>query len=239
MPKVSVIITSYFEKSKPYLDLCVQSVKNLDYPASDLEIIIVGRKDYLPRYEGVRTVTPNEVKFWPPVGLNYGIAKSTGEYLFVINDDTVLTRNSLKALVETYAHVPRIGLLMPISNDQQNRYAALVGTRPGPMRLDEVDEPERLMNMESPYPLALSYHSTLCIYAFLISRKMYNEVGPFDESLIGQDDIDYTLRIGQKGYLNAIAYNAIVYHFGGVSSEQTFSAANREESKRRFDAKWG
>lgn len=238
-PKVSIIITSYFEKSKAYLELCLKSVRNLAYPKDAIEIIVVGRKDYLPRFEGVKTVSPNEVKFWPPVGLNYGIMKATGEYIFVLNDDTICTRNSLSNLVYTLENNPQVGLVMPISNDQQSRYMADVGISARPYKLGELEpRASELMDHWSQYAPALSYHQTLCIYAFLMKRSVYFDVGPFDEKLIGQDDIDYTLRIGQKGYLNAIAYHAIVYHFGGVSADQTFSAETREKSMQLFNDKW-
>ncbi len=239
MPKVSIIITSYFERSRPYLDLCLRSIRGLDYPKDQLEVIVVGRKDYMPRLEGVKTVSPNEVKFWPPVGLNHGIAKSTGEFIFVLNDDTICTKDSLRNLVRALERNTQVGLLMPISNDQQSRYHANVGIVARPYRIEELEgRAHLLMAQESPYPPAYSFHQTLCIYAFLMRRAVYDQVGPFDESLIGQDDIDYTLRIGQNGLLNAIAYDSIVYHFGGVSADHTFTAANRDESMKRFQAKW-
>lgn len=236
--KVSIIVTSYFPDSKRYLDLCVESIRNLDYPKEDIEVIIVGRPDYLPEYEGVRTIAPALEKFYPPVGLNFGMKESKYDLMLVLNDDTILTRPSLRRLVDIYKSAPHVGLLMPISNDQQGRYSAWVGVNAGSYRYEQLAPiAKELMQKESAYPPALSFHDTLCIYAFMISRQVYAEVGDFDERLIGQDDIDYTMRVVQKGYMNAIAYNAIVYHFGGVSADHTLKDV-REESMNRFLGKW-
>lgn len=239
LPKISIVITSYLEDSKTYLDLCIKSIRNLDYPKELLEVIIVGRADYFPMYAGCKTTSPPLNIFYPPVGLNYGInfCSSSSEYFFVINDDTILTKNCLTELLK--ASHPSIGLLMPIGNDQQSRYAASVGVEPRGHKLHELLPcSDLLMNAKSIYPLAVTFHDTLCIYAFLISRKTWEQVGQFDESLIGQDDIDYTMRIRQHGLQNAIAFNALVYHFGGVSADKTFSPESRAKSIEIFRAKW-
>lgn len=235
--KVSIIVTSYFPDSKKYLDLCIESIKNLDYPKEDLEVIVVGRPDYLPEYPDVKTIAPPIEKFYPPIGLNFGMKSASHELMLVVNDDTILTKQSLARLVEMYTAHPQVGLMMPISNDQQGRFSAYVGIAPGPYVYEQLNG-QALMNSSSIYPAALSLHETLCIYAFLISKKIYAEIGDFDESLIGQDDIDYTMRITRSGYVNAIAYNAIIYHFGGVSADKTFDQETREKSMRLFQEKW-
>lgn len=238
-PAVSIIITSYFPDSKRYLDLCIESIRNLDYEG-DIETIIVGRPDYLPEYEHVQTIAPALDKFFPPVGLNFGMKAASHELMLVLNDDTILTSGSLTALVETYTENPHVGLLMPASNDQQGRYTAWVGgLMPRAYRFEELEPIKgELMKVETSYPPLLSYHETLCIYAFMISKANYAKVGDFDEGLMNSDDIDYTLRMVRSGLANAICYNAIIYHFGGVSADQTFTPEIRAEGARRFQVKW-
>lgn len=238
LPKISILITSYFEDSKRYLDLCVESVNNLYYPG-ELEKIIVTKPGYEPKYDGFITTFPNQEKFFPPVGLNHGIKTATGELFFILNDDTIVTKESLFNMLNVYQRLPHVGLLMPMSNDQQNRYQAFSGINPGPYRYENlIGNKQVLMNARSQYSGIVSYHETLCIYAFLMSKKIYETIGPFDENLIGQDDIDYTLRISRSGYANAITYDSVVYHFGGASADKTFTPEIREESFKRFNEKW-
>ncbi len=237
-PGVSIIITSYFPDSKKYLDLCIESIRNLNY-MGEIEVIVVGRPDYMPEYPGVKTIAPPLDKFYPPVGLNCGMKAAKHDLMLVINDDTILTKHSVSKLVDVYQANPAVGLLMPISNDQQSRYSAWVGIPATPYRYETLKPiAGELMNNESKYPPALACFDTLCIYAFMISKKVYADVGDFDEKLIAQDDIDYTLRLRQKGYLNAITFDSIIYHFGGVSADKTFTSEIRAESMRKFQEKW-
>ena len=240
LPTVSVIITTYRESAKPYLDLCVRSALQLSYPRELLDIVIVAPKAYAPQYPGTRTVSPPESEYGMPRGLNYGMNASSSEYMFVVNDDVILTNNCLAPLVNWLRQSREIGLLMPIGNDQQGRYYVPLAIR-GPYTAADVDSNAAggLMQADASltYPPVLMFHDTLCLYAFLIRREVFAKVGPFDENLIGQDDIDYSLRMRQAGYLNAIALDSLVWHAGGASN--TLTAEQREKSMRIFNEKWG
>lgn len=241
LPKVSICVTSYKPSAKPYLDLCIESVKNLDYPKELLDISIVSPVNYAPKYDGVATRCPTDESYGMPFGLNFGIkyADSGSEYLFVLNDDVILTRDCLTKLVSYNSH--QIGLLMPIGNDQQGRYYLNTqGMAMGPYKLDEVTPAARghyLMGRQSPYPSGLILVDTLCLYAFLMHRRVWDKVGPFDENLIGQDDIDYSMRTRQAGFVNAIALDSLVWHAGGASN--TLTDGQRAKSFEIFNKKWG
>lgn len=238
LPQCSVIVTTYKESAKPYLDLCAESIRNLNYPKELLEVIIVAPRRYAPQYEGVRTISPDADDYGMPFGLNFGITAASGEYLFVLNDDVILTRNSLSNLI-AYPH-PQIGLLMPIGNDQQGRY--ILETKPlgsGPYNISHFPEgqPSYLKDYDSLYPSGLLAVETLCLYAVLMHRRVWDKVGPFDENLIGQDDIDYSLRARQAGFINAIALDSLVWHAGGASN--TLTDEQRKKSFEIFNKKWG
>ena len=229
MPKVSIIITAYCPESRAYLNECVLSCLNLSY--KNREIIIVGRQGYEPMYEGCKTVAPAQKEFWNSTGLNYGASKAAAdsEYYFFVNDDVVLTRNCLQPLVEAAKMHPLVGQVMPIGNDMQMRYFfpyTAIGA--GGFNPDA----------QSPYPRGLVFSETLCMYATLISKRVWRDVGPFDESLRGQDDIDYSLRLRQKGYLNAIELSSLVWHHGGVSAAHTLTEEKRKEAMEIFQQKW-
>lgn len=242
MSRVSIIITTYRESAKPYLDLCVRSVLNLNYPREQLELVIVAPKSYAPEYPLARTVSPASTEYSMPHGLNFGIAESTAPLMFILNDDVILQRECLTPLVSWMKRLPEIGLLMPIGNDQQGRYLAETNPR-GAYTLESLSRmgvsAPSLQNMgwAMRKMSALTFHDTLCLYAFMIRRECFAKVGPFDENLIGQDDIDYSLRTRQAGYLNAIAFDSLVWHAGGASN--TLTTEQREKSMRIFNEKWG
>lgn len=237
-PKVSIVITSYWPESKPYLDLCVESCKNLDY--NNYEIIIVGKPSYKPDYPSARTVSPEKEEFYPPVGLNLGAncADPGSKYFLFINDDTILTRNSLAKLVRTYSLNPGLGLLMPVGNDQQGLYHFPMAY-PGKINFDVAQRQFSLIkDLDSPYPQGVIFQQTLCLYAVLVSRGAWNKIGPFDATLIGNDDVDYSWRSVKAGYTNAISTDALVFHFGGVSTSTKWNAELRAKSLEIFNAKW-
>ena len=158
------------------------------------------------------------------------------EYFFLINDDVILTRDCLQPLVATLQE-KAIGQFMPIGNDMQGRYFfpefALK------LNLASAEASERnLMNAENHRQPGLIIADTLCLYAQLISRRVWDDVGPFDENLTGQDDIDYSLRVRQKGYINAIELSSLVWHFGGVSAALTLTDEKRKIAMETFNKKW-
>lgn len=230
-PKVSIIVTAYDPKAKPYLDLCVRSIDELHY--DNLEKIIVGRVGYFPEYLGWKTVCPEKPEFFPPVGLNFGINEASGDYFFVLNDDTIVTNKCLVELMKWQLASSELGLLMPVSNDQQGLYHF--------PRL-KIDQNENWVNfahqMTSPYPDGLIFHKTLCIYAFLLSRSAWDKIGPFDETLINMDDIDYSWRSENAGLKNAIATNALVWHWGGRSTATGWNNEIRQKGLEIFNKKW-
>lgn len=236
-PRVSIICTSYCPESKPYLNLCIESIRGLTY--DNFETIIVGRPDHWPQYEGTRTISPPYQDFWNSTGLNYGVKYSDpeSEYYFLINDDVILTKNCIQGLLSALQD-SKVGQVMPIGNDMQGRYDFPM--LPPGIKLKDIpkDQLNQIMVLDSPYPKGIIFADTLCLYAQMISKKVWNEVGPFDETLTGQDDIDYSLRVRQKGYINAIELSSLVWHFGGVSADITLTPEKRRIAQETFNKKW-
>lgn len=236
-PKVSIIITAYLEKTKPYLDILIESIRNLKYDGA-YDVTIISPTWYKPRYIGVNTISPIEGEYHNPQALNAAIKATTGEYIFMLNDDVLLTRDCLQILM-SYKDAPMVAVTMPISNDSQGRYAANVIIRPGPYKIDEIlPFYKEMIDAKSPYPKAMIFCETLCLYAALIPRRVFEDVGYFDENLkTGFDDTDFCLRLRDK-YICSIALDAIAYHAGGVSADHTLTPQVRSENEAYFTDKW-
>lgn len=230
-PLVSIIVTSYCPESKHLLDLCMRSISNLSY--KNIETIIVGRPSYLPEYENARTITPPEYEFWNGHGINYGVEHSRGEYLFIVNDDCILTKDCIQLLVARAEH----GLnVMPAGNDQQGRYVAQC--LPQLPKSNHIGFTAWTDDFENPYPPTLLFADTLCLYAHMVSRELWNKVGPMDDNS-GLIDIDWCLRVRQAGHMNAIELSSLVWHFGGQSVVHTLDNPKRLKQREQFQAKWG
>ncbi len=245
-PFVTIVVTAYLEQSKPYLDLCIESIKNLDYPFEKLEVIIVSPPGYARQYDddclSITTCGPIISDYYNAFALNFGARHAAihSEYFLFINDDVIMTKNSLKNMVRSSSHFLKdIALVMPIGNDQQQRYYLPVQIPSGPYRIDQVKAIAKdMMALESPHNEGFIFCESMCLYCVLIPRALFESVGGFDDSRQGQDDVDYCFRARQKGFINAIALNSLVWHAGGVSADITMSAESRKESLESFKRKW-
>jgi GT2 family glycosyltransferase len=250
MSRVSIVINTWSPAAKPYLDLCVESVRRLNYDQAALDVVLVGRKSYAPEYDGVKTVAPDSDSFGNEFGQNFGVAHTdpSSEYLFLINDDVCLTPGSLKNLVQMTSDSDV--LLSPISPcDNYWKYqlhfpikhegeTILLTDRF--YKLEQLEEcREALLSAESIYPQGAILTDMLCAFALFLPRKTWARIGPLDENFhTGQSDYDYCLRARALDIPRVIALNSLVWHFGGVTSEGTLNERARLANVEYFQKKW-
>ncbi len=103
-PLVSVVIQSY--NSMRYIEKCLDSLLAQNYPNIEVIIIINGSTDRSAtfiktkygRNKKIRMIEPGENTFYSR-GNNIGIRESHGEYIFALNQDTVLEQGFIKKLI--------------------------------------------------------------------------------------------------------------------------------------------
>lgn len=255
LPRVSVVVTAYLAESRPYLENCIASIRNLDYPQELLDVILVTPTWFKPEFENVRTVHPCYGAYHNPPAINYGasLASKDSKHLLLLNDDIILTRDSLKNMVITAGDADVI--LSAISNcDQGDMYQLMFphGLEKRQYRLDEISHlvPE-MMNASSPYPWGLIFPRMLYLYANLIPVKVWNSVTGgttpdaigFDTNFeTGADDVDYCLRAQKHGVKLAICLNSIIWHMSGASADKTLGPLDSDKrvaTQKYFEKKWG
>ncbi len=170
-----------------------------------------------------------------------------------LNDDTIMTRDSLKNMVK---YAERVGdvIVNPVSNCEDGWYdfygQCQLNSFPKKryMRMPDVAFREQeYMAAQSLWGEQLLLAPSLCMYATLIPTKAWrtikNGTQPdaigFDEHFkTGQDDIDYSNRAHADGYKLGLACDAIVWHFGGVNSSSTIGDDLRRENVDYYMRKW-
>ena len=74
------------------------------------------------------------------------------------------------------------------------------------------------------------------------SRKKYDEVGGFDETFeVSLNDVDYCLKLRDKGYLNVFTPFAELYHYESLSRGLDLEGKNApryEKESEHFRTKW-
>jgi GT2 family glycosyltransferase len=250
--KVSIVIPTYFinEDSQKYLDLCLESVENLNYPKYLLDIIVVS-SGVKPHVRPIYRHYHSDERMHFPKAANYGIkqAKPDSDLYFILNDDTCCTTDSLKNMVELLGNNRMI--LNPISNcDNTVRYGLILGyTKDGVFKevrnrfyrlSDFKGDHEALMKCGSIYPYGLIAQEWIAFYATLIPKSVWFEVGGLDENyLTGQDDLDFSNRCKKLNIPRGVVLNALIWHFGGVTATTALDTETRLKNINYYKNKWG
>ncbi|MGE0129566.1 MAG: glycosyltransferase [Blastocatellales bacterium] len=151
--------------------------------------------------------------------VNRGVQRSSGKYVVILNNDTLVTPNWLDKLIEAAERDDSIGVISPVTN--------YVGEGP---QLD--DAAHALWPTEADaYAGAVANCNDifyeprrLVFFCVLIRRAVFNAIGLLDERY-GRgnfEDDDYCLRARMAQFKLAVARNSFVYHHGS----KTFEANN-------------
>lgn len=253
-PFVSLIIVTYLESNQKYLNLALESIENLDYPKDKMEVILCSSGDYEPVYldrqVNTHSHTPEQRHYPESINRGVSLASRNADHYFILNDDVILTKNSLKELVETAQDMD--GIFQPISTcDNQYRYSLQLFTlkHDHPVVFDKrfyryedmtKDLWDTVKNAFSIYPKGLLVQDFVAFYATLIPKKVWHKIGTLDPKFkTGQDDIDYCKRAKQQNIGSYVCLSSFVFHFGGVTADQVLSWDIRHANINYYKEKWG
>lgn len=225
----SVIVLGW--NGRPYLEDCLASLLDQDLPREQYEVMYVdngsvdGSADLVrERFPDVRVLALDHNHGYCE-GNNIGFRETRGEFVFFLNQDTVLHRACLNELLAAVRSSPRI--VAAHSNIIQPWYPEFagiaaradvgVGYTADVNRLGFVHY-RRLASMEPTDTLILH---TVCA---VIRRDVVRELEyVFDPGFFAYaEDLDLGLRIRALGYRSVIVPRAIVYHKHTLETKQSF-----------------
>lgn len=243
-PRVSVVVLTYNN-----LSLTRDCLKSLEACRSgvDMEIIVVDNastddtRQFLGDWSAVRDhvrVILNAQNAGFAAGNNIGLAAATGDYMVILNNDTVVTPGWAWRLVNHLRNNPEIGLVGPITNNIGNeaRVSASYTT------LDEMlVEAERLTRPKRGRYFEIQ---TLAFFCVMLSRSVYEVCGPLCEDYgLGMfEDDDYCRRVQAVGLRTVCAEDVFVHHRRSASFDklgQEHKKALFEKNRAIYEAKWG
>ena len=242
-PLVSVVVLTY--NNWFFTKECLDSLRNdSDYP--NLDIIVVDNastdetRDKLREIElqdeRIRVVL-NDANLGFAAGNNIGLRLARGDYVILLNNDTVVTRGWVRDLIRPMQLDPKIGLSGPLTNDIGNEQK--VG-----MMYGDLDEMRQRSRQFVRARLRQRYDThNLAFFCVAIRREVVQQVGLLDEAYgIGFfEDDDYCRRVAEAGYNIVIADDVFVHHH--LSAAFDALGAGRGEqlarNKEIFESRWG
>jgi GT2 family glycosyltransferase len=172
-------------------------------------------------------------------GCNQGIAASSGEFLLLLNNDTVVTPGWLEALQAGLAANPRHGIAGPRSNNVAG--TQLVNDVSYDVwELSGLDE--FAASWTASHRAMRSLESRLIGFCMLIKREVIDAIGGFDLrfGLGNFEDDDLCVRAGVAGFDCVRCDDSYVHHFGSRTfiGSKLDHGAHMNEAWERFAQKW-
>jgi GT2 family glycosyltransferase len=241
-PLVSIIIVTWNQAA--YTKSCIESIfEHSDYP--NLEIIVVdnGSKDntldYLKQVQCQRGnfgIIANEQNLGFGRANNIGIRQAKGEYIILLNNDTVVTKGWITGMIRHLGQ-PEIGMVGPVTNNVGNEARIRVYYKD----LNEMAffaERYAARNKGRVFDISM-----LAMYCVAMRRETVDKVGFLDEQFeIGMfEDNDYCRRIREIGLNIICAADVFIHHFGSITLGTLPSLEYQrifEQNRKRFEAKW-
>ena len=221
---LSIIIPHLIGKDILYE--CINSIKsntnNINY-----EIIIVNNNcqdnsiKYIMKAFPEVVIVDSSINKGYAGGCNLGAQHANGEYLFFLNNDTIITKNSIYLLIESIKKNNKISSIQPKIKNYFNKnnfdYAGGSGGY-----IDHLGYPfTRGRIFSSIEKDSGQYDTEEKIFwasgtGFITKKSIFKEVNGFDESLFAHmEEIDYHWKCLLNGYEVYIQPKSIIYHKGG------------------------
>jgi len=219
---------------------CVESI--LNYTKEPFEFVFVdngstdGTLEYLSTIPNSKLIANTENRGFA-AGNNQGMLAASGEYIMLLNNDTIVTEEWLSGLHYWLKENPSIGIVGPRANNVapiQNVYGTTYNTN------EEMQIFAKLWREK--HRGQGFYPHRLIGFCMLFHRQLLEEVGGLDESFYpgGYEDDDFSIRTRIRGKMLWVAHDVYIHHVGHGTFEvngsryKDSSLANAE----RFRQKW-
>jgi GT2 family glycosyltransferase len=245
MPKVTAVILSYGDPELTKSALHSLYDGGAIYP--NLETIIVDNgspsqnlediKNFALKYSNIKVIENNENLGFAK-GNNVGLEAATGEYVLLLNNDTVVAPGAIYAMVRHLMFAPAIGVVGPLTNNIGNEAKLFV----------EYENMHQMKNIARQATTGYRSLSTpISVVAYFAAMFRRNDLEIF--GLLSEDygrgmfeDDDHCSMIKTKGFSCALAEDAYVHHhlsatfskLGDGEKEALF-----EKNKETYEKKWG
>jgi GT2 family glycosyltransferase len=245
MPKVSIIILSYGDPELTKAALSSLYERGASYP--NMEIIIVDNgsprdavsniKTFSDKYPSV-SIIENGDNLGFAKGNNVGLEAATGQYIILLNNDTVVAPGAIHAMVRHLEHNPLIGAVGPLTNNIGNEAKLFVEYK-------DMKQMRSVARSATTGYRGIYTNIPVVAYFAVMFRKQDLKIFGLLSEEYGRgmfEDDDHCAVINSKGYICALAEDAFIHHHLSA----TFSTLKDDEknelfdrNRRTFEERWG
>jgi GT2 family glycosyltransferase len=244
--QLSVIILNY--NVRYFLELCVLSVQKA-IQNIDAEIIVVDNNSsddscamMALRFPNVKLIE-NKTNFGFPKGNNIGVDQAKGEYICILNPDTVVAEDTFEKILNTKNWQLNTGIIgCKLIDGTGNFLPESKRGVPTPwVAFTKIFGLYKISNVFGKY---YAQHLTenqsgkvdILVGAFMVmSRGLYLEIGGFDENcFMYSDDIDLSYMVKKSGRENYYFAETSVIHYKGESTVRDEKYMKRFQEAMNF-----
>lgn len=216
--KISVIIPNY--NGEKIIDGCIESLLKQEYKEFDIIIVDNNSTDRSveiieEKYPSI-TLIKNNKNLGFAAAVNIGIKASNSDFVALLNNDTEVDK---KWLGNLYSVVSKDDKIFSASSKMIRFYERDI--------IDDAGDQYNLLGWAYKRGDGASVDKfnkdkvvfSTCAGAGLYRRKVFEEIGYFDEAFFAYlEDIDVSFRGNIYGYKNVYVSDAIVYHMVSATS---------------------
>ena len=251
-PKVSIVIPTRDLAS--ITEKCLESIyEKTTY--RNYEVLVVNNRsveeetfklfdDYRKKYKNFRVIDADMEFNYSKIN-NYAVKQAKGSVIVLLNNDTEIISPDWVETMVGYAILPHVGavgakLLYPDDTIQHVGVVLGMGGVAGHVFLNEKRDSVGIYGRTRvPYDVGAVTAACLCV-----EKKKFEEVGGLEEEglKVAFNDVDFNMKLLDKGYYNVILPMVELYHFESKSRGTDLAPGKRERFQSEVEfmqKKWG
>lgn len=220
---ISIVIPNY--NGNRYLEECINSIYNQDY--NIFEIIVIDNASTDSNYKWLAKY-PNLI--FKKLDKNYGFSRAVnegiilakGEYIILLNNDTVIKQGFIESLEQSICQNEQI---FSVCSKMINFYDTDL--------IDDAGDEYNLLGwtLKCGDGKNIKYYTkprevfSSCAGAAIYRKSIFKKIGYFDENFFAyMEDVDISYRARLWGYKNMYCPDAQVYHIGSATSGSKYNS---------------
>lgn len=211
LPKITIAVTAYnrLEKTKRCISYILEYTSGFDY-----ELVLIDNGSTDGTFEYLQSVPYEKKTIWKVsknIGLNYVRAlllrDFKTEYMIWITNDTYVTKNWLRNMMQCFQSDIRIGMVCPVSSNISNFQEVDLRVK------DFADMQKKAARFNQPDPRKWQERMRIIDIILAVKREVCDSAGILDLGFYHDFcDDDTSVRIRHAGYKLMLCGDTYVYH---------------------------